>query len=93
VAQRGRLVDRARAPRSDGSGSIPTDELVGIIQNNGKRMRQEEIDDFRAECDPQNSGRCNYQQFIQILTGAPVMRVPRTSSLMLMLSLFFVQRA
>jgi Ca2+-binding EF-hand superfamily protein len=54
---------------SDGSGSIPTDELVGIIQNNGKRMRQEEIDDFRAECDPSNSGRCNYQQFIQILTG------------------------
>jgi Ca2+-binding EF-hand superfamily protein len=67
-----------RAARSDGSGSIPTDELVGIIQNNGKRMRQEEIDDFRAECDPQNSGRCNYQQFIQILTGAPPMRATRS---------------
>jgi Ca2+-binding EF-hand superfamily protein len=43
--------------------------LVGIIQNNGKRMRQEEIDDFRHECDPSNSGRCNYQQFIQVLTA------------------------
>ena len=63
--ERAHTADRALG--SDGSGSIPTDELVGIIQNNGKRMRQDEIDDFRVECDPQNSGRCNYQQFIQVL--------------------------
>merc|ERR1712146_341080 len=33
----------------EGQGRIETDEIIGIIQNNGKRMRQEEIDEFRAE--------------------------------------------
>mmetsp|Transcript_16182 Transcript_16182/g.27699 ORF Transcript_16182/g.27699 Transcript_16182/m.27699 type:complete len:88 (-) Transcript_16182:1023-1286(-) len=51
----------------EGQGRIPTDELIGIISHNGKRMRQDEIEEFQYEADPQGTGWVDYRQFVQVL--------------------------
>jgi len=55
----------------DGKGLISILELKFIAENVGEKFTPEELAQFIKQADPQDTGVCNYSQFVSVMITPP----------------------